>query len=174
MFRKLFGLLVLILILNSNSLAADGFKIGIVDFKQFMDTSIVGKSIQKEIKDKGARLKSELEKIQTELKELQEKYKREAPLWTKEQKQEKERSFRIRINEFNKLKRKNEKEFNEFRVNKMNEAKENILEYAKKKAKKEGYYLIIEKQTGSILYAHDSINITDELIREVDKSADEK
>jgi outer membrane protein len=95
-------------------------------------------------------------------------------LWTKEQKQEKERSFRIRINEFNKLKRKNEKEFNEFRVNKMNEAKENILEYAKKKAKKEGYYLIIEKQTGSILYAHDSINITDELIREVDKSADEK
>jgi outer membrane protein len=174
MFRKLIGLFVLILVLNSNTLAADGFKIGIVDFKQFMETSIVGKSIQKEIKDKGEQLNSELEKIQIELKELQGKYKREAPLWTQEQKQEKERSFRIRINDFNKLKRNNEKEFNEFRVKRINEAKGNILEYAKEKAQKEGYDLIFEKQTGSILYARGSLNITDELIREIDKSADEK
>lgn len=174
MFRKLFGLFVFILVLNSNSLAADDFKIGIVDFKQFMDTSIVGKSIQKEIKDKGEQLKSELEKIQTELKKLQERYNQESPLWTKEQKQDKERPLRIRINDFNDLKRKNEKEFNEFQINRINEAKGNILEYAKKKAKKEGYYLIIEKQTGSVLYAHGSINITDELIREIDQSADEK
>ena len=106
MLKKIFWLFVFILILNSNSLAADGFRIGIVDFKQFMDTSIEGKSIQKEITDKGEQLKSELKKIQTELKELQEKYKREAPLWTQEQKKEKERSFGIRINNFNKLKKK--------------------------------------------------------------------
>ena len=174
MFKKLFWLFVFILILNSNSLAADGFKIGMVDFKQFMDTSIEGKSIQKEIKDKGEQLKSELKKRQTELNKLQEEYKREAPLWTQKQKQEKERSFRIRINDFNKLKRNNEKEYNEFNIKRINEAKGNILEYAKKKAKKEGYHLIFEKQTGSILYAHGSINITDELIRESDKNADEK
>jgi len=174
MFRKLMGLFVLMLILNANTLAADGFKIGIVDFKQFMETSTVGKSIQKEIKEKGEQLNAELEKLQAVLKELQEKYKQEAPLWTQEQKREKERSFGIRINDFNKLKRKNENEFNEFKAKKINEAKENVLEYAKEIAQKEGYDLIIEKQTGSILYAGGSLNITEDLIREIDKSAAEK
>jgi outer membrane protein len=162
------------LILDSNLLAADGFKIGIVDFKQFMETSTVGKSIQKEIKKKGDQLKSELERIQTELTELQEKYKQEAPLWTQEQKQAKERSFGMRLNDFNNLKRKNENEFNKYRAKKINEAKGNILEYAKEKAQKEGYDLIFEKQSGSILFARRSLNITDELIREIDKSAAEK
>ena len=155
-------------------MAADGLKIGVIDFKQFIDTSVVGKSIQKEIKDKGDQLKAELDKMQTDLIKLQESYNREAPLWTKEQKQDKEKSLRIRINDFNNLKRKNEKEFNEFQINRINGAKGNILEYATNKAKKEGYYLIFEKQTGTILYAHGSINITDELIQEIDKSANEK
>ena len=174
MFRKLFGLFVLILVLNSNSLASEDFKIGIVDFKQFMDTSIVGKSIQEKLKDKAEQLKSELDKSQAGLKKIQENYNREAPLWTKEQKQEKGRSLRIRLNDFNNLKRKNEKEFNEYQISKINEAKVNIIKYAKKKAKKEGYYLIIEKQTGSILYAHGSINITDDLIRDIDNTEDRK
>ena len=174
MIKKIVLIIFFILIQSSYLLAADDFNIAIVDFKEFMDHSTIGKSIQKEIQSKREQLKSELEKMQADLKELEEKYKREAPLWTKEQKQENERAFRLRINDFNNLKIKNEKKFAEFRARKINEAKGDVLKYAEKIAEEEGYYLIIEKQTGTVLYAHSSINVTDEIIRDIDKDSKEQ
>ena len=167
MFRKLLVLVLFVLILPLNSSAAADLKIGVIDFKAFMEHSKIGETIQKAIQDKGDQLKSELEKIQAELKASQERIKRESPLWTQEKRQEEESSFRQRINDFNKLKTENEREFAEFRSKKLNETKMNVIEYAEKKGKDEGYHLIFEKQTGAILYANSSINITDELIRDI-------
>jgi len=167
MFRRLFLIVFLVFILTSTSSAADVFKVAVIDFNEFMDNSNAGKAIRKEIQDKGDQLRSELEKLQADLKTDQKRYQREAPLWTEERKLEEEKAFRIRVDAFNKLKTDNEKEFAEFSNKKLNEAKGNVIKYAEKKGKEEGYHLIFEKRTGSILYVSNSINITGQVIRDI-------
>ena len=167
MFRKLFLIVFFVFILTSTSSAADAFKVAVIDFNGFMDNSNTGKAIQKEIQDKRDQLRSELERLQADLKADQERYQREAPLWTEEKRAEEEGAFRTRVNAFNKLKSDNEKEFAEFSGKKLNEAKENVIKYAEKKGKDEGYHLIIEKRTGTILYVSGSINITGQVIRDI-------
>lgn len=157
------------LILHVNLPAADLNQIGVVDFSQIIDRSVAGKAIQKKIQKKGEQLKSELESAQAGIKELQEKYKQEAPLWTKEKRAEKEDVFKKKINDYNLLKIKNEKEFNEFKAKLINDVKADLIAFARKKAEKEGYLLIIEKQTGSIIYSRPSINITEELVKDLDR-----
>ena len=174
MFRKVFSLFIFIMFMNPNSYAADLSKIGIVDFKEFMSSSVAGKAIQEKIKQNGEELKSELDKAQIRIKEFQKRYKKEAPLFNKEQKEEKQKQFQIRLADFRRLKEIKEKEFNEFRAKLINELKEDIIDYAKKMAKEEGYLLIIEKQSGTILYVHRSINITDELIQDHNKFGSKK
>jgi len=104
MFKRLFLMVFFVFILTSTSSAADGFKVAVIDFKAFMDKSKIGVAIQKEIQEKGVELRSELEKLQADLKAVQERYQRESPLWTDERKLEEDKAFRIRINDFNKLK----------------------------------------------------------------------
>jgi len=174
MVRKISGLTVLLLMVPGLIWAAELSKIGVVDFGEIVERSIAGKEIQKKIQQKGNELKSELESAQVEIRELQEKFKQEAPLWSKEKREEKEGIFKAKINGFNRLKVKNEKAFNEFKAKLINEVKTEFVSFARKKAEKEGYLMIVEKQSGSIIYTHDSVNITEEILTDMDKHKNTK
>ena len=174
MLRNVLTITVLVLGLCTHLWAADFTRIGVVDFGQIMERSSDGKAIQKKIQEKGEQLKSELEKAQVEIKALQEKYSQEAPLWSEETRTEKENVFSKKVNDFNLLKMKNEKEFNEFKARLINDVKGDLISAARKKAEKEGYLLIIEKQSGSVVYAHSSISITADLLKELEKGSKAK
>ena len=169
MCRKLFLLLLFLMFINPNVYAADFVKVGIVDFQEFMKSSIAGKAVQEKIKQNGEELKLELNKAQAGIKELQKRYKREASLWDKNKKEEKQKQFQAKLIDFRKLKEKKEKEFNKFRFKLITELKADILDYAEKLAKEKGYLLIIEKQSGMVLYSHRTINVTAELIQDHDR-----
>ena len=98
--RAFFLILVGLLFSIQISDAADGFKIGVINFQQIYSNSSAGKFAQIEIKEKGEALKSELQKRQSEIKELQDLYKKEAPILSKEKKQEKEREILTESNDF--------------------------------------------------------------------------
>ena len=174
MSKVIFVIMFCFLLLNINAHAARSDKIGIIDFQQILNNSIEGKAIQREIIQKRDELKSELDKAQAEIKTLQEQYKNEALILNKEERQSREKEFRMKLNDFRKLQLNNQKEFNDFRVNLINELKKDIVDYAEKKGTKEGYRLIIEKQSGEVLYSHRSLNITDDIIQEYNASKGEK
>lgn len=169
MLQKIAGFTILMLLwMTSLSAAADN-RIGVVDFNRILERSAAGKAIQKKIQEKGGELKSELERAQNDIKSLQESYRQEAPLWSKEQRAEKEGIFKKKLNDFNLLKMKNEKEFKEFNARLISDLRSEIVTLAREKAEKEGYLLIIEKQSGSVIYTHESMNITDAFVKDMDK-----
>ena len=169
MLKKLFFIAAVVVLSVPLAGAADSPKIGIIDFKTLIDNSVAGDSAKSEIKDKGEALKAELVKSQTDLKKMQETYKRESMLWTEDQRKEKQRSFQIELNDLKKLQLQKAKEFNEFRAELFNELKEKLVTYLEKKAKKEGLSLIIEKRSGEVLYADPAMDITQDIIQQYDE-----
>jgi len=169
MYRKLFLLLLLFVIMIPQVLAADDKKIGIVDFKEFMQRSVAGQTVQEQLKLNGQTLKAELAKAQSSLKELQTQYQRESALWDQKQKAAKSKQFQARLLEFRKLKEKKEKEFNDNRFKLINSLQADVRDHAQKIAKENGYLLILEKQSGRVLYSHDSLDVTSEVIQRDDK-----
>ena len=174
MFKTLLISIICFLLMNINAYAASNSKIGIIDFQQIMNDSIEGKAVQQEIIQKRDELKSELDKAQADIKALQEQYKKEALILNKVERQSREREFRMKLNDFRKLQLNNQKKFNDFRIKLINELKKDVVDYAEKKGAKEGYRMILEKQSGEVFYSHKSLDITDDIIKEYNASKSEK
>jgi outer membrane protein len=168
------GLVCCFGLLHANMLVAGGPSIGVVDFNKVVETSVPGKALQDRVAAEGGKIRAEIEKSQADIVELQETYQREAPLWTASERAEKERLFKSRIEQFNTMKLTKEKDFNAFRVNLINEMKQQLVGYIETIAEKEGYWLVIEKRTGTVIYSRDPVDLTDRLISEFDQAAGRK
>ena len=167
--KRLVFLMICLLMHSAASYAEDNSKIGVVDFQQIMQNSKSGQEIQSKIKQKGEALKSELQKKQDEIKEMEEKYKRESIILSNEQKVQKEREIRAELNEYRILQNQNTQEFNKIRAELVNDVQKTVVAFAQKIGKSQGYLLIIEKQSGTVLYAKDSLEITNQFVEEIDK-----
>jgi len=155
--------------IHAHAYAGDRDKIGVVDFKEFMDRSIAGIAVQSQIKQKGKKLKSELEQAEAGLKRLHKRYKDEVRLWNKAQKIEKEKQLKNKVRDFRMLAETKKKEFNEFKFKIVAGLQEEILKYVEKLAAEKEYLLIIEKQSGRVLFSHSTIDATSDLIKNHDR-----
>lgn len=149
--------------------AGNDVKIGIVDFQRILQKSKYGQDIQREINEKGERLKSELMDQQNKIKEMQEKYNREAVVLSSEQKTQKEQEIRAELNAYGAMQRQNTQAFNTVRSELINDAKQKIIDLSQEIGRANGYTLIIEKQSGMVLYAKDPLDITDRFEGGIDK-----
>ena len=146
------------------SYSADIARIGVVDFQRILEVSTPGKSAQAEIKKQGEKMESELKKKGSELEKLKKKLEREILVMSKEMREEKEREFRIQINDFKSLEKKYKAEFKVLNNRLVNTIKKDVFELIKEIGKKEGYLLIVEKNEAGVMYSPASIDITDKLI----------
>ncbi len=146
------------------SYGADVAKIGVVDFQRILEVSSAGKSAQAEIKSQGEKMETDLKKKGSELEELKKKLEREALVMSMEMREEKEREFRIKINDFKSLEKKYKEEFKVVNNRLVNRIKKDIFELIEEIGKKEGYLLIIEKHEAGVMYSPTAIDITDKLI----------
>ena len=87
----------------SGGFCADVAKIGVIDFQKILKDSSAGKMTQKQISEKGAELQKKLQAEKIQLDELQKSFEREALVLSPEKQQEKQREFRIRVNDFKKM-----------------------------------------------------------------------
>lgn len=146
------------------SYGADVAKIGVVDFQRILEVSSAGKSAQAEIKSQGEKMEADLKKEGAELEEIQKRLEREVLVMSKEMREEKEREFRIKINDFKSLEKKYKEEFKVLNNRLVNRIKKDVFELIEEMGKKEGYLLIIEKHEAGVLYSPTAIDITDKLI----------
>jgi len=164
-----FSAAILFLFSLTVSYGADVAKIGVVDFKRILEVSSSGKSAQAEIKSQGEKMETELKKKGSELEKLKKKIDREALVMSREMLEEKEREFRIQINDLKSLEKKYKAEFQVLNNKLVNRIKKDVFELIEEIGKKEGYLLIIEKQEAGILYSPAAIDMTDKLIIQFNK-----
>ncbi len=151
------------------SYGADVAKIGVVDFQRIFEVSSAGKSAQAEFKSQGEKMANELKKKDSELEELKKRFEREALVISREMREEKEREFRIKINDFKALEKKYKEKLRALNNRLVNRMKKDLYELIEEIGRKEGYLLIIEKEDAGVVYAPTSIDITDKLIPQYNK-----
>ena len=147
------------------SYGADVAKIGVIDFQRILETSSVGKSADAEIKKQGKKMEIELRQKQTELQGLNNKLEREALVMSKEMREEKQREFRIRVNDLKLLEKKYNKEMKMLNRKLGKRMQDEVFELVAEFGKKEGFLLIVEKMAGGVVYAPQTIDITDQVIQ---------
>ena len=165
----LFTVAVCLLLFNWSGYADDAIKIGVVDFQQIINESSTGKAVQDEINKKGQTFKTEIENAQSDIQAFQDKARREAPLLDEEQKKEIERQMRMKINELRILQEQHTNAFNAFKNEQLANVKESMIRLAARIAREKGYLLIIEKQSGAVLYEDKSLQLTSQFIEAIDR-----
>ncbi len=147
------------------SYGADVAKIGVIDFQRILETSSAGKSADAEIKKQGKKMEIELRQKQKELQGLNNKLEREALVMSKEMREEKQREFRIRVNDLKLLEKKYNKEMKMLNRKLGKRMQDEVFELVAEFGKKEGFLLIVEKMAGGVVYSPQTIDITDQVIQ---------
>jgi len=140
-------------------------KIGVVNFEQIMKTSSAGKMNQKILNDRGQELKGRLEKEKQTLDEASKALERESLVLSAEKKREKERDFRIQINDFKKMQEDFTDELKQLEVKLINEMQKAVFDIANEIGRKENFLLIIERKNAGVIYIADHVDITDTVIK---------
>jgi outer membrane protein len=153
---------------------ADVAKIGVVDFEKILKESSAGKLTQKELSTKGEEFKLKLKNEKDGLDELSKAFEREALVLSPEKKKEKEREFRIRVNDFKKMQKEISKEFKGIEIKLINQMQKDVFQIVDELGKEEGFLLIIERKTAGVIYRPSNVDITDAVIKKYNAMAAKK
>lgn len=145
--------------------AADVAKIGVANLQRVLETSNQGKSAQEEIKKQKDQMELELKQKGGEIEELRKQLERESMVMSKEKREEKEREIRIKINDFKSLEKRYRAQLQNLEKKLVNALLKEVSTLVEEIGKKEGYLLIINNS--GVLYSPNSINITDQLIKQL-------
>lgn len=141
-------------------------KIGVINFEQIMKESSAGKMNQKVLNQRGQELKDKLEKEKQTLDEVNKALERESLVLSAEKKREKERDFRIQINDFKKMQEDFANELKNLEIKLINEMQKAVFDIANEIGKKENFLLIIERKNAGVIYIADHVDITDAVIKQ--------
>ncbi len=170
------GILAALLVFTTGTFAfgADVAKIGVIDFEKILMESVVGKATQKKLKNRGVELQAKLEKEKEELDGLSKAFEREALVLSDEKKREKEREFRIRVNDLKKMQAEFSKELKGMEIQMINEIQKDVFDIVSQMGKSQGYLLIVEKKSAGVVYMPGQVDITDKVIKKYNAKAPKK
>jgi len=151
---------------NSTVFCAESSKIGVINFQKILQESSAGKMTQKEIKAKGEELQKKILAEKKILEEMKKNFEREALVLSPEKQQEKQREFRIKVNDFKKMQQNFQAQFKQLEIKKLNEIQKQVFKIADEIGKKENFVLILEKKASGIVFFPDKSDITDKIIKE--------
>ena len=145
--------------------AADVAKIGTIDIQRIMGTSEQGKAAKAQIKAQSDKMTVALKEKGAEIEELKKQIERESMVMSKDKREEKEREFRIKLNDLKSLEKRYRGELQAIEKKLAGDIRKAVFKLVEEIGKKEGYLLIINNF--NIMYAPDSIDITDKIIKEL-------
>jgi outer membrane protein len=166
--KRVFVLVILILSMTVSSFAAD-LKVGVVEVEHIMKNSRELLNKKGKLREKFNKLQGELNEREKALKKSIEDFQAQSSLYSAEAKKEKETE----------LKKEEENLVNTFKKY-QGDIKENeqemvksVVEQVREIAKEKGYTLVIEKNSGFVIYAADELDINKDIIDTIDSAKKE-
>jgi len=145
---------------------ADALKIAVFDLGKILEGSEAGKAAQQELNAEGKKMADQLKKKGAELEELKKRLEQESLVLTEEKRAEKEREFRLKINDLKELQRKYSREARDIQEKIKDEIEDDLKDIITEIGKKEKFTLIFEKNQGGLWYHPTAVDITQEIIRQ--------
>jgi outer membrane protein len=157
------------IISSTVSFGADVAKIGVVDLQRILIASDPGKAAQADLKKVGTKLEENFKAKEAEIIKLKEALEREALVMSRETREEKEREYRIKVNDFKTLQKKSMQELKDQEARLVSKIREELKGVIEEVGKKEGYLLIIDKAV--LHYYPNSIDATDMVIQKYNEAS---
>ncbi|NVM20631.1 MAG: OmpH family outer membrane protein [Desulfobacterales bacterium] len=164
--RTIFLTLTLCLFAVSGiAFGAEVAKIGVIDFQRIIDTSNAGKRSAVEIKSQGKKMEQILKGKEAKVEEIKKSLEQKVLVMSREAREEKERSLRIKTNDLRSLRKRYMDVLKDLNLKLSNRIKKDVFEIVERIGKQEGYLLILERRVGGVVYAPNAIDITDKVIQ---------
>jgi len=162
---KILAPVLLLLLAFALPASAGGVKIGSVDMTKALSRSDAGVKATESIMAEAKKLEKELNAEQSSIKELKKEIEKKRHVWKKNTLIAKEKAFNARAAAFQKKVTRYDNNLNKKRLEKKDELVKEIRSVIKELAKKHGYTYVLDTSGGSVLYAPDNADITDDVIK---------
>jgi len=151
--------------ISTNGFCADVAKIGTVNFEKIFNSSAGGKAVKNQINEAGRGMNADLEKIQNEIKGLQDLLNKDdsARVMDETAKENKRWELERKIEEVKALKKRFDRKIQELQVRLINSVRKDVLGIISEYGQKEGYLMIIEDINA--VYTPKTLDITDKIIQ---------
>ena len=159
-------LIVASVLSNGNALAADT-KIAVIDMKQVLSTSTAGKKAENIIKQKMDSLQASFKSDESDLIAMQKEMEKKGSAWSDSVKKEKATAFQKKRQELAAKQDEANQELKKLREQHVNPVIKKLEEIVGKIAADSGYAVVLPRNV--VLYATDSIDISNTVITELNK-----
>ena len=150
--------------------AADVVKIGVFDLQRAINESKKGQAARSKLMAKFERMQKELNDRESEVNKLQEELENQGAMLSPEAKYEKDKVLKRKVRDFQDLYRDYQEEMKREEMESTQPIVEEVLRIANNLGAEKGYTLILEGQKSGIIYAPESTDITDEVIKRFDSA----
>lgn len=158
-------------LLLTGTVAAQEIKIGYVDLQRALNDCEAGAKAKEEFKRQVDRLQAELQKQKEEIEKLQDQLEKKAAVMKPDERRNLENDYRRRLRDFE---RKYKDSQGELQL-KDNELTSDILKelqvVIQAFGQREGYTLILENSSSTVLYSSQNADLTDRIIDEFNRQS---
>ncbi len=167
---KQFVVLMLVCIgLVASPVMAQAQKIAYVDLQKALNLSSAGKEAKEKIKTEVQGYDAEVQQRQEELKKIKEDLEKQAMLLSEEARNAKERDYQQKVKDYQRFTKDIQETLQQTDADLTRKILEKLLKVVQEIGKSDGYLMVLEKTESSIVYADESIDITDSVIKAFDK-----
>ncbi len=152
-------------------LAAPAFaetKIGYVDLQKALNLSKAGAQAKGEISELVKKYEAEFKNMQNELLKKKGDLEKQAALLSDSAKAEKEHDYQKDVKELQRFQKDVKDELQQKDAEHTKRILNELFEVLQQLGKDDGYTMILEKSEGAVIYADESVNLTDKLIETYD------
>jgi outer membrane protein len=161
---------MIVMSLASVQAADKGFKFGYIDLQKVMALSAQGQVAKGKMQAKQEELRTILQKKQAEISVMKEELERQGMMLSAEKRKEKESDYQKKVRDFKIFVSDSEKDMKAMEGEFLKKMLKDLEVVTSEFGKKGNYQLILEKRSG-IIFAEDSKDVTDALIKAYDKWA---
>ena len=167
--KKFVVLLLVCIGMVATPVMAETQKIGYVDLQKALNLSVAGKEAKEKIKAKVQTYDADVRQRQEELKKLKDDLEKQAMLLSEEARNAKERDYQQKVKDYQRFTKDIQETLQQTDADLTRKILERLLKVVQDVGKSEGYTIILEETESSIVYADESIDISDEVIKAFDK-----
>jgi outer membrane protein len=144
-------------------------KIGLVDLQKILNVSEAGRKATGELQTRGDELEKELTKRGEELEEMIKNFERRAQLMTPESREEQRRQITIARMDYQALQKRYSEDFKNLEAKMRNDIFDDVLAIVDRIGKDEGFTLVMDRSVAGVVFAPDSLDLTERIITEFNK-----
>jgi outer membrane protein len=149
-------------------------KIGYIDVQRVLARSQAGVAAREQLEREKAAMQKEMDGRRAEMEKLREEIEKKGPLMTVEVRREKQELFERKRRDAARLADDLQKELEKKEAGLLQKVLSDLAGIIDRVGKQKGYWLVVERSRGGVLYAAAEADLTDDVIRAYDQDAQNK